>query len=255
MRHRFVLLMVVLVLAISVPVRLVVAQEICFPNQCGVVACLAEPFASYWKFNGGLPVFGYPITSASMAPLQDGNASLLTQWTERARLELHPENPPPYQILMGRLGAERLAELGRDPSQVGRENGPLEGCLWFEETGHNVCDQEAGIGFMTYWRSHGLQIAELSAYNQSLQLFGLPLTTAEMETNSSGETVLTQWFERARVEWHPDNSQVYRVLLGLVGNEISTSHRVPAIFGLESEVGTVGATVDLAGTSGAAWTR
>src|SRR5262245_16175375 len=114
MRHRFVPLVVVLVLAISVPVRSVVAREICFPNQFGVVACLFEPFASYWDSNGGLPVFGYPITPAGLVPSQEGGAGRLTQWTERARLELHPENPPPYQILMGRLGAERLAELGRD---------------------------------------------------------------------------------------------------------------------------------------------
>ncbi len=40
-----------------------------------------------------------------------------------------------------------------------------------------------------------------------------------METNSSGANVLTQWFERARLEWHPTNPEPYKVLLGLLGNE------------------------------------
>ncbi len=41
-----------------------------------------------------------------------------------------------------------------------------------------------------------------------------------METNSSGDTVLTQWFERARFEYHPNNPAAFRVLLGLLGNEV-----------------------------------
>jgi hypothetical protein len=255
MRHRFVLLVAVLALAIGVPARSVVAREICFPNQSGVIACLVDPFASYWESNGGLPVFGYPIKAVGMAPQQAGSPGRLTQWTERARLELHPENPAPYQILMGRLGAERLTELGRDPSAQSRESGPIEGCMWFEETGHNVCDQAPGAGFMTYWRNHGLKIADLSAYDQSLQLFGLPLTPAQMETNSSGATVLTQWFERARFEWHPGNPVQYRVLLGLIGNEIGASRNIPSIFGFESEAGTIQATAGPASESGAAWAR
>ena len=44
-----------------------------------------------------------------------------------------------------------------------------------------------------------------------------------METNSSGDTVLTQWFERAGFEWHPGQPEQYRVLLGLLGNEVRSS--------------------------------
>jgi uncharacterized protein YkwD len=40
-----------------------------------------------------------------------------------------------------------------------------------------------------------------------------------METNQAGDRVLTQWFERARFEWHPDRPAEYRVLLGLLGRE------------------------------------
>jgi hypothetical protein len=41
-----------------------------------------------------------------------------------------------------------------------------------------------------------------------------------METNSSGDTVETQWFERARFECHPNNPPEFRVVLGLLGNEV-----------------------------------
>ncbi|HZG67583.1 MAG TPA: hypothetical protein VEZ12_12620, partial [Herpetosiphonaceae bacterium] len=55
---------------------------------------------------------------------------------------------------------------------------------------------------------------------ESLALSGLPLTEARMETNAAGDTVLTQWFERARLEWHPNNPDPYKVLLGLLGVEL-----------------------------------
>jgi hypothetical protein len=40
-----------------------------------------------------------------------------------------------------------------------------------------------------------------------------------------GTTVLAQWFERARFEWHPDNPAAYRVLLGRLGAEVAPSAR------------------------------
>jgi hypothetical protein len=41
-----------------------------------------------------------------------------------------------------------------------------------------------------------------------------------METNSSGDRVLTQWFEGARFEWHPRNPRAFKVLLGRLGAEM-----------------------------------
>ncbi len=46
---------------------------------------LSEPFLSYWKGNGGLELFGYPISEQMT---QDG---MRVQWFERARFEYHPE--------------------------------------------------------------------------------------------------------------------------------------------------------------------
>lgn len=208
------------------------AREICFPDQPTITDCFPDQFTGYWENNGGLAVFGYPITKAGQERNPDLNVDLLTQWTERNRLEVHPENQPPFNILLGRMGADRLRQLGRESSPEGRESGPRKGCLWFETTGHNVCDQINNVGFKTYWQTHGLKVAGLDAYNQSLQLWGYPLTSPRMETNTSGDTVLTQWFERARFEWHPDKPDEFKVLLGLLGTEIHTKKAAPTPIGV-----------------------
>jgi hypothetical protein len=196
------------------------AQPVCFPDVPGVDACIDSAFVGYWQNNGGLPVFGYPLAGLEQYTPPDVTAPLTVQWLERNRLELHPQNPPEYRVLLGRMGAERLTQLGRDPFTEAREDGPQAGCLWFETTRLNVCDQASGVGFRSYWEANGLQIPGLSAYQRSLALFGLPLTVAQPEPGPDGELILTQWFERARFEWHPNNSEPFRVLLGRLGSEV-----------------------------------
>jgi hypothetical protein len=200
---------------------------LCFPNVPGITNCIEGRFRQYWEQNGGLPVFGYPITSARQEVNRDTGRSYLTQWFERNRFELHPEKQPPYDVLLGRLGDDRFVQQGLRWQELPQDAGPRAGCLWFPETQRNVCDQAEGMGFRSYWQSHGLRDPRLAAYGQSLALFGLPLTGARPETNSSGERVITQWFERARFEWHPNKPEPFKVLLGLVGNEAHNVARGP----------------------------
>ncbi len=178
-------------------------------------------FLEYWEHNGGLPVFGYPIGPARQEYNADTGQTYLTQWFERNRFELHPENDAPYDVLLGRLGVERLHQQGIDWTTLppGERS---SACSWFAYTQHNVCDQANGAGFLTYWRSHGLNFDNdaRSSFDESLALFGYPLTEAYWDTNSSGDTVLMQYFERARFEWHPANPQPFRVLLGRLGAEL-----------------------------------
>jgi hypothetical protein len=213
--RRFLLILSSLILVFILP-RPTVAKEQCFIDTAPY--CFVGTFSSFWASNGALPVFGYPI---SIAQFQVGTdqKTYLTQWAERNRFEFHPENAgTSYEVLLGLLGKERLLQLKRDIDP--RETGAIAGCLWFEETGHNVCDQASNLGFKSYWLSHGLQVPGLDPYARSLQLFGLPLTGANLETNANGDTVLTQWFERARIEWHPNNPDEFKVLLGLLGSEV-----------------------------------
>ena len=196
-------------------------SALCF-SQTG--QCISGRFRTYWEQNGGLPVFGFPISAARQEVNADTGQSYLTQSFERNRFELHPENATPYDVLLGRLGSDRLGQVGRDWQKEPRADGPKDGCMFFAQTGHNVCDQTPGVGgaqagFLSYWRTNGLADPRLDAYGKSLALHGLPVTEARVETNANGDTVVAQWFERGRMEWHPSNPADFRVLLGLLGNE------------------------------------
>ncbi len=135
------------------------------------------------------------------------------QYFERARFEYHPENQPPYDVLLGQFGRRVLGEdyLGNAdayqraiapvaPSGVG---------VYFAVTGHNVQDR-----FLAYWEQHG-----------GLAQFGYPITderTDGLEDGSpTGHLYTTQYFERARFEYHPENAGTpYEVLLGQFGRRI-----------------------------------
>jgi glucose/arabinose dehydrogenase len=175
---------------------------------------LGGRFASYWQANGALPVFGFPISDQS--PERGSEGVYVSQWLERERFELHPENAAPYDVLLGRLGDEALRRKGRDWRTEAAETAQ-PGCLFFAETQRNLCEP-----FLSYWQANGLEFDGRGgkSYAESLALFGLPLTAPAMETNSSGLTVYTQWFERARFEHLPDNPDPYKVLLGRLGAEV-----------------------------------
>lgn len=187
------------------------SDERCFP-ETGY--CISGRFREFWEQNGGLSVFGLPITPQQAEVI--GEQPLQVQWFERTRLELHPENTSPYDVLLGRLGVDRLDQQGRNwftfPQSV-----PHPGCRFFSETGHNVCGD-----ILATWRANGLELDGQSGKSdaENLALFGLPLSDAQIETLSDGKQYTVQWFERARVELHPENAPPYHVLLGLLGSEV-----------------------------------
>lgn len=172
---------------------------------------LAYGFRSFWELNGGLPVFGIPLTE------EFTDEGYTVQYFERQRFEYHPEHAgTPYGVELGRLGAGEAQSrglLGTAPfrplptSTTGDAN-----CDFFAQTGHRVC-----FGFRDYWRSHGLEFGDPSiSYRESLALFGYPIGE-EFTDPVTGLTV--QYFERARFEYHPENPESYRVLLGRLGAE------------------------------------
>ena len=181
---------------------------------------LGGRFEQYWGRNGGLAVFGYPLTEEFRQQNPDTGVTYEVQYLERQRYEYHPELAgTPYEVLLGRLGAELLEQSGRDWRSEGDDQPgaqPLPGeCQSFATTNRSVCG-----AFLGYWRSHGLDLGQRGvSYDESLALFGYPLTAPHLETNPDGDTVLTQWFERARFEWHPGNPAEYQVLLGRLAAE------------------------------------
>ncbi len=222
------LLSTLLVLILTLPAAKAASRsgDQCFAGIPSISDCLSGRFAQYWQGSGGLPVFGYPITPVFDAAARDG--AVMAQMLERNRLEYHPELRPPYDILLGRLGEDLLVARGRDWHNE-LPGTPQAGCWFAGLTRHSVCDQETGIGFLSYYRSHGLDLGDPGiSQRESLALFGLPLTEPAVETNAAGDTVITQWFERARFEYHPEKPRAYRVLLGLLGNETWIDRARPA---------------------------
>ena len=66
---------------------------------------LCRHFLNYWESNGGLPIFGYPLSEA----FTEGGYTV--QYFERARFEWHPENQgTPFAVLLGLLGRDAASK-------------------------------------------------------------------------------------------------------------------------------------------------
>ena len=173
----------------------------CF-NETG--KCVTGAILNYWEKNGGLAVFGYPIGDLQTEWNNDGwNGP--TQWFERDRLEDHAAQG--QGVLAGRLGAQFLEIAGRPLHLFPKAdvNNRKPDCRYFAETGHSLCGK-----FLEYWSKNG-----------GLERFGYPLTEQINEELATwGGTA--QYFERRRMELHPENAGTrYEVLLGLLGRDIN----------------------------------
>jgi hypothetical protein len=219
--QRHFLLILALIIAIgTIPTASIQAQtaERCF-SETGF--CISGRIREFWEQNGGLPVFGYPI--AAQETIQAEGREIQAQRFERNRLELHPELARPYDVLLGRLGVDRLAQQNRDWFSFPKSD-PQPGCRYFAETGHNVCEP-----MLATWRANGLELDSRRGKNETenLALFGLPLSDLITENMPDGKSYQVQWFERARFEIHPENPPEFRVLLGLLGNEMRDAANAP----------------------------
>jgi hypothetical protein len=164
---------------------------------------LRDPFLRYWEQNGGLAIFGFPL-SAERTERGSNGRDYRVQWFERNRFEYHPENAPPNDVLLGLLGVETLARRGIDWRTLPTVDSAGPGCRYFPETRHSLCPP-----FRAYWEQNG-----------GLALFGYPISEPLAENSSDGRTLTVQYFERNRFEEHPDAPPAYRVQLGRLGAEL-----------------------------------
>lgn len=163
--------------------------------------CIGGPILRYWEQRGGLAVFGYPITDQRVETVE--GRTIPVQWFERDRLEIQQDGT----ITAGRLGARVLELQGRRWEVQPRAEpfGPeVSGCAYFPETGRALCDP-----FLSYWRASG-----------GVERFGYPLSDPLVE-ELEGQTYLVQYFERRRIEQHPELAGTpYEFLYGLLGREV-----------------------------------
>lgn len=169
---------------------------------------VGHDFLKFWNEFGGMKAFGYPI-----APEQMLNGVLVQQF-ERARFEWHPENAnaagPHPAVTLGLVGQERATQLGlswpRTPAPATPV--PITNGFYFSDTGQMLHGP-----FYEYWANHGGE-----------RIFGYALSPAvEMVNPTDGKTYVTQWFQRARMEMHPELPPGERVVLGALGTEFATS--------------------------------
>ena len=185
---------------LSSPIAEVHAEGSQYFSQTG--HSISGKFLDYWNANGGLKVFGYPLTDAKNETDSESGQVYLTQWFERNRFELHPEFAgTKYEIELGLLGkTENRNRIASDPTF--QPTNPKPQYIFFSATGHNVSDR-----FYQFWQNNG-----------GLDRFGFPIDEEQQEIDpASGKLYLIQWFERARMEYHPENSAIYQVELGLLG--------------------------------------
>jgi hypothetical protein len=67
---------------------------------------LANAFFTFWLNNGGLAVFGYPISEEIVEVSPTDGRPYTVQYFERNRFEWHPELPDPYKVSLGLLGVQ-----------------------------------------------------------------------------------------------------------------------------------------------------
>ena len=127
--------------------------------------------------------------------MEDGN-TYTVQYFERVRMEFHPENDYPHDVLLG--------QFGRRFHQADAPVAQQPGGLYFAETGHNLRGR-----FAAYWEANG-----------GLAMFDYPPTEEFTERLENGRAPDFEYFARARLEYHPENAAPRDVLLGQFGRRV-----------------------------------
>jgi hypothetical protein len=173
----------------------------------------------YWQANDGIHLFGLPIDNESAHRYI--HEAYHIQNFERARIEYRFGQRKPYNFQLGLIGTEWLDRYKNElspllPSDEASLQGTHASCVALPNAQYTVCG-----AFRTFYQSHGLQFDSLAFFThaESLALFGLPLTPA-MRWNRNGHMYIVQVFERARLEYHPENNRDEIVMLGRINAEI-----------------------------------
>lgn len=146
-------------------------------------------FFDYFTKHGELNVFGFPITEEFQL---NGRT---VQYFQKARMELHPENPAAQRVQLGLLGEE----LGkRTPAQLALSPDTYFQ-RYFPETGHSVI-----YAFLSFFDKHG-----------GVETFGYPISEYGRE---NGKGRIVQYFQRAKMEWYPELAPEQRVQLADLGS-------------------------------------
>lgn len=169
-------------------------------------------FLEFWKNTpNALFTLGYPISAPFIEEsFTNPGEYYRVQYFERAILEEHPENYGQQGnrfYILGRLMGTRLSQGRENEAPFQPVPDPGDG-TWDSISQHTLRNSPAP--FRNFYLNNG-----------GLEVFGRPLSEQFQEVNQAdGQTYWVQYFERQRLEWHPEIADPqYQVLLGLLGNE------------------------------------
>jgi hypothetical protein len=154
-------------------------------------------FRDYYYSHNGPDIFGRPVGPET----QENGRSV--QWFQRARLEYWPElSDKGYSVLGTLIGVRYIdQEKINFPTQQPFIN--QEKVRYFPETGHGLASP-----FLDFWVTY-----------EGMRVLGYPISDQLQETLSDNQIHTVQYFERGRLEFHPENTDLgQQVQLGLLGN-------------------------------------
>jgi hypothetical protein len=163
---------------------------------------LQSPFRTFWENNGGVKVFGYPISEEYVSAAN----GRVVQWFERARLELVTQNGLAW-VEPAKLGSE-ITQGRTFPTVPPLPN--TDDLRYFPETQHVIQK-----GFKDIWETYGGE-----------PIFGLPLSEEMLEIFPDGTFRTVQYFERARFEYWPEMPAGERVLFTSLGRMLAPTELV-----------------------------
>lgn len=163
---------------------------------------IKDAFLNYWLMNGGLTLYGYPVTEETQIE------GVSVQYFQRARFEYHANSQRPWHVELTPAGT--LVTQGRTFPTVSPESAG-NGKTYFAQTGHTIEG-----AFASYWNNHG-----------GISIFGYPISE---EIQENGLTA--QYFERARFELGSRG----RVQLGQLGVELLNKQIAQDMPGLDPAI-------------------
>ncbi|MDW8390343.1 MAG: hypothetical protein RMK84_09470 [Oscillochloridaceae bacterium] len=165
---------------------------------------LRGAFRVFWEANGGVEIFGFPITEEFTGP--NGR---ITQWFERARFELAQGGSTPV-VELGNLGVEFTQ------GRIFPKSPPIP-----NTADRRYIPQTQTIiqyGFKEIWETRGAE-----------RIFGFPISNEIQEQLESGRWHTVQYFEKARFEYWPEFPPGRRVLISNLGRRLAPpALQVPA---------------------------
>jgi hypothetical protein len=187
-KARFAVFVIILCLVITLawnPTQAQTSVQRYFPETGHTVK--GEFLNAYERVTNPLLLYGFPITESFNDPIYG-----ILQYFQKARFEYHPDLPAGQRVQVSPLGVYLYQP---EPSLPSGDN--LDRCRQFPN-GFQVC-----LAFLDFYDANGGQA-----------VFGWPISNFE---NHNGR--ISQYFEKARFEWHPEFPPGQRVVLGDLGSE------------------------------------